>query len=236
MKSTRADTHYKVLIVEDDVTIAGNLYQFLELSGFIPDVAYDGSSALNMLNDMYFDALILDIGLPGQTGYQVLHTLRQERRHAIPVLVLTARDTLEDKLAGFEHGADDYLTKPFALAEIKARLTALIQRARGAVVHKEHHFGLLEFDHRTRTVSVAGQPLHLTRKSALIIETLLRDPGRIVSREELIAELWNDDLPSSTALNSQMHLLRRALSEAGFDGIETVHGVGWRLVMPGEKS
>ncbi|CAM3751949.1 response regulator transcription factor [Bordetella tumulicola] len=236
MKTVSANVRYQVLIVEDDLTIAGNLYQFLEMGGFIPDVAYDGSTALRMLQNQSFDAIVLDVGLPGKDGHQVLHTLRTEWRKAIPVLLLTARDTLEDKLAGFGHGADDYLTKPFALAEVQARLLALIHRATGTVVDAIQTCGSLQFDARTRDVSVANQSLHLTRKSALILETLLRNAGQVVSREALESVLWNDEPPSSDALRSQVHLLRRALSDAGFDGIETVHGIGWRLVLPVAES
>jgi len=222
-------TRHRILIVEDDLTIAGNLYQFLDAGNFEPDVAYDGGTALRMLDTQQFDALVLDLGLPRLDGHQVLHTLRVERRHAIPVLVLTARDTLDDKLAGFAHGADDYLTKPFALAEVRARLLALIHRAQGAVVDAVRQFGPLRFDGRTRTVSVHGNAVHLPRKSAMIVEALLRDPGRIVSRDQLEALLWNNEPPSAHALRGQMHLLRRALADAGFDGIETLHGIGWRL-------
>jgi len=232
MAAIPANAHYRVLVVEDDLTIAGNLYRFLEVNGFVPDVAYDGRTALRMLQDQRFDAMVLDVGLPGLDGYQVLQTLRAERRQAIPVLILTARDALDDKLEGFSHGADDYLTKPFALAEVQARLLALIHRAQGAVVDAVREFGPLQFDGRTRVVLVAGQPVRLTRKSGQIVEALLRDPGRIVSREELESVLWGDEPPSPDALRSQMHLLRRALADAGFDGIETVHGIGWRLVLP----
>jgi len=232
MAAVPANAHYRILIVEDDLTIAGNLYRFLEMGGFVPDAAYDGRTALRMLETQRFDAVVLDVGLPGLDGYQVLHTLRAERRQAVPVLVLTARDALDDKLAGFAHGADDYLTKPFALAEVQARLLALIHRAQGAVVDAVREFGPLQFDGRTRGVSVAGHPVRLARKSALIVEALLRDPGRIVPREELESVLWDDEPPSPDALRSQMHLLRRALADAGFDGIETVHGVGWRLMLP----
>lgn len=228
-------THYQILIVEDDLTIAGNLYQFLELSGFTPDVAYDGATALKRLQSQHVDAVVLDIGLPGMDGYQVLHTLRTEWRKAIPVLMLTARDSLEDKLTGFQHGADDYLVKPFALAEVQARLLALIHRAKGTVVDAIHACGDLQFDGRTREVSVSGRVAHLTPKSVLIVEALIRAPGQVVRREELELMLWNDLPPSSDALRSQVHLLRRALSEVGFSGIETVHGVGWRLTLPGEQ-
>ncbi|WP_459615708.1 response regulator transcription factor [Bordetella sp. 2513F-2] len=225
--------HYRVLIVEDDLTIAGNLYAYLEARGFVPDVAYEGHAALSVLAAQGFDAVVLDVGLPGLDGYGVVHAIRHERRLDVPVLMLTARDGLDDKLAGFAHGVDDYLTKPFALAEVEARLLALIHRARGDVVTAVRSFGTLQLDSRTRVVSVAGKPVRLARKSVAILEILLRDPGRVVSRDELEAALWAGEAPSPDALRSQLHLLRRALAEAGFDGIETVHGAGWRLAEDG---
>ncbi|CAB3628612.1 MULTISPECIES: response regulator transcription factor [Achromobacter] len=229
--SPAAGANYRVLIVEDDPVISGNLYTFLEARGFLPDAAYSGPAALERLKEQRFDALILDIGLPGMDGNAVLHTLRNDMRADVPVLMLTARDSLEDKLAGFSHGADDYLTKPFALLEVEARLVALIQRAKGATVDSVRAFGPLSYDTRNRAVSVNGSPVHLTRKASLIIEALLRDPGRVVSREELESTLWGNEPPSSDALRSQVHLLRRALADAGFDGIETIHGTGWRLTL-----
>jgi len=226
------DLHARVLIAEDDGTIAGNLYTYLESRGFVPDVARDGEAALRLLDASVFDAVVLDIGLPRRDGYAVLQALR-EQRVGVPVLVLTARDALEDKLAGFALGADDYLTKPFALAEVEARLRALIHRAAGTVGDPVRSFGPLRFDARTREVSVHGRPVRLARKSCLIVQALLRDPGRVVTRAELETALWADEPPSSDALRSQIHLLRRALAEAGFDGIETVHGTGWRLAHAG---
>lgn len=234
--SSAAGGNYRVLIVEDDHIISGNLYTFLEARGFLPDVAYTGHAALERVKEQRFDVLILDIGLPGMDGNAVLHTLRNEMRVAVPVLMLTARDSLEDKLAGFSHGADDYLTKPFALLEVEARLLALIHRAKGSTVDSVREFGPVQYDTRSRSVSVSRQPVHLTRKAGLIMEALMRNPGRVVAREELESMLWGNEPPSSDALRSQVHLLRRALAEAGFDGIETVHGTGWRLTLNGASS
>lgn len=227
-------TNHRILIVEDDEVIAGNLYTFLEARKFLPDVAYSGPAALQRLAEQHFDAVILDIGLPGMDGNAVLHTLRNDRRQAVPVLILTARDSLDDKLAGFSHGADDYLTKPFALLEVEARLLALIQRARGNTVQALRTCGPLQYDTGSGQATVHGRPVRLTRKAAQILDALLREPGRVVSREELESALWGNDPPSSDALRSQVHLLRRALAEAGFDGIETLHGTGWRLNPQGE--
>ena len=218
-----------VLIVEDDLTLAGNLYIYLEAQGFMPDVAYDGYGALTLLESRRFDVVVLDLGLPGMDGIQVLHVMRERLASGVPVLVLTARDALQDKLAGFAQGADDYLTKPYALAEVQARLSALIQRAEGTVGVSRRLCGRLCLDVRAQTVSVDGKVLRLTRKSVQILTVLLREPGKVMTRHMLEDALWAGAQPPSDALRSQMHLLRRALSEVGFDGIETVHGIGWRL-------
>lgn len=223
---------HRVLIIEDDLTIAGNLYAYLEAQGFMPDVAYDGACALALFQQYTFDAVVLDLGLPGLDGLRVLRALRVDSGSSVPVLILTARDALEDKLAGFGHGADDYLTKPFALAEVHARLTALIQRSQRAVTPSARVCGPLQMDARNHEASVSGVPVHLTRKSAQILALLMREPGRVMTRSELEHALWGGDPPSSDALRSQVHLLRRALNDAGFDGIETAHGIGWRLVCP----
>jgi len=230
MVSTQDLPHHRVLLVEDDLTIAGNLFAYFEAQGFVPDIAYDGHSALHRLGHEPFDAVVLDIGLPGLDGLRVLHRVREELKLGVPVLLLTARDQLEEKLDGFAHGADDYVTKPFALAEVVARVRALLVRAEGRMTSPVREFGKLRFDARTHEVTVDGQPVHITRKGAQILGALLRDPGRIVPRAELENLLWGTDVPENDALRSQIHLLRRALAEAGFNGIQTAHGVGWRLV------
>ncbi|NYE25864.1 response regulator transcription factor [Pigmentiphaga litoralis] len=219
----------RVLIIEDDLTISANLCAFMEAKGFSVDVAYDGASALYRLGADSFDAILLDIGLPGLDGITVLRRLRTELRLATPVLLVTARDELSDKLDAFSHGADDYVTKPYALAEVEARLRALLNRASGVVANPVREFGRLAFDARTRSVKVAGKPVKLTPKGSRIVEVLIRDPGRVVPRSELESALWGDDVPERDALRSQIHLLRKALADAGFDGLDTVHGVGYRL-------
>ena len=220
----------RLLIVEDDATIAGNLFEFFDARGFTVDAAYDGRSALQRLAGATFEAVILDIGLPGTDGLTVLHRLRNELGLAVPVLLLTARDEIGDKLAGFAHGADDYVTKPFALVEVEARVRALLARASGRVAAPLKRFGSLVLDARRREVSGGDVRVRLTPKGWSILEVLLRDPGRVVPRSELERALWGDDPPETDALRSQIHLLRKALADAGFHGIETMHGVGLRLV------
>ena len=219
----------RLLIVEDDATIVANLFAWFEAKGYVVDAAYDGRSALHRLSTDSFDVIVLDIGLPGVDGMTVLHRLRNELGLATPVLLLTARDTLADKLDGFSRGADDFVTKPFALAEVEARVLALRKRASGAVGNPVRQVGTLSLDIRQREVRVAGQLVRLTPKSVQLLDVMLRDPGRVVPRTELENALWGADVPERDALRSQLHLLRKALADAGFDGIETVHGVGVRV-------
>lgn len=220
----------RLLIVEDDPTIAGNLFQFFEARGFVVDAAYDGRTALHRLGVESFEIVILDVGLPAIDGLAVLHRLRNELGLALPVLLLTARDDIGDKLAGFSHGADDYVTKPFVLVEVEARVRALLARASGRVAAPIKRFGPLTLDPRRHELRVNGTLVRLTPKGWSIIDLLLRDPGRVVPRAELERALWGEDPPETDALRSQIHLLRKALADAGFDGIETLHGVGLRLV------
>jgi DNA-binding response OmpR family regulator len=223
----------RVLIAEDDWHIASNLHTFLELRGFEVDVVYSGHAALHRCSVERFDVVLLDIGLPGLDGLSFLQRLRGELRIGTPVLVISARSELADKLAGFEHGADDYLTKPFALAEVEARIRALLNRSGpGAVVDPVRRFGDLEFDTREGQAHVAGQSVRLTPKAAQLLGLLMRQPGRLVRRQTIEEELWPGTPPQADALRSQIHWLRKALAEHGFDGLETVHGVGLRLVAP----
>ena len=219
----------RVLIVEDESTIALNCVTFMELRGHTVDIAYDGPAAIALLSSTTFDVVVLDLGLPRLDGTQVLDHIRRRLGIATPVLILTARDELGSKLSCFELGADDYLTKPFALAELEARVSALHRRARAAVVADVITAGSLRFDRRKRAVSVGDAPVHLPPRPMRILDCLLRDPGRVVTRAELESLLWPDGERESDVLRSQVHLLRRALSDAGYDGLETVHGVGYRL-------
>ncbi|HVG05292.1 MAG TPA: response regulator transcription factor [Burkholderiaceae bacterium] len=219
----------RVLIVEDETTIALNCVTFFEMRGHSVDIAHDGAAATARLTSETFDVVVLDLGLPRIDGKRVLDYLRRQLALSTPVLILTARDELDSKLACFSLGADDYLAKPFSLAELEARVAALHRRAIGAVVTDVASAGPLLLDRRTRLVSVHGTPVHLPRRPMQILDCLLRDPGRVVTRAELEALLWPDGELESDVLRSQVHLLRRALADAGYDGVETVHGVGYRL-------
>jgi DNA-binding response OmpR family regulator len=225
-----------VLVVEDDATIAQNVVEYLEGRGCLVDVAYDGRAALVQLGQQTFDLLVLDLGLPRLDGQQVLQQLRHRLGLSLPVLVLTARDSIGSKQACFDAGADDYLVKPFSLAELALRVHALHRRATGAVADGTLRAGPLRLDRRTQQAYVDERPVHLAPRGLQILEALMRDPGRLVTRAELENLLWPDGTPDSDALRSQIHLLRRALAQAGFQGVETRHGVGWRLNDPDEDA
>ncbi|CAM5189485.1 DNA-binding response OmpR family regulator OS=Castellaniella defragrans OX=75697 GN=HNR28_000810 PE=4 SV=1 [Castellaniella defragrans] len=219
----------RILIIEDEPTIARNLYDYLECQGFAPDAAYEGHSALALLRTGGFDAVVLDLGLPGLGGMDLLRALQREPRPRCPVLVLTARDHIEDKLLAFDLGAEDYLVKPFSLAEVSARLRVLLRRGR----HEDSQAlscGDLRYEPRSCTASFRGDPLMLPRKSVLLLEALLRAPGRLGSQGALKAALWPERPPSERALSDQVHLLRRRLRALGGPDVVVVHGVGWRLL------
>jgi len=222
---------YTVLIIEDELAIAENLSLALEGEGFIVDIARDAKSALHELSQGPYDLVLLDIGLPGMDGYSVLAKMREELQLSTPVLMLTARSALEDKLKGFSAGVDDYLTKPFALAEVIMRVKALTRRSKQlsdtAFVLS---FGPLRYVLAEQLVTVSGQPVKLSRKSLMTLEVLLRYAGRVVPRQKLEDYLWQGEPPSSDALRSQIHLLRKTLHQYGYNGIQTIHSIGWRLI------
>ncbi len=222
----------RVLIAEDDFAIASNLHTYLELKKFAVETVYSGKAALHRCSIDTFDIVLLDLGLPGLDGLTFLQRLRGDLRSSTPVLVITARSGLDDKLVGFEHGADDYLVKPFALSEMEARIRALLKRASGnAVVDPIRRFETLQLDTRSGEARIDGRAVHLTPKAAVLLELLLRTPGQLVRRQKVEKALWPDSKPQPDALRSQIHWLRKALADHGFDRLETVHGVGYRLTL-----
>jgi DNA-binding response OmpR family regulator len=221
----------RILIIEDDRSIATNLYDFLSARGHSVDAAADGVTGLHLAVTDPFDAIVLDIGLPGMDGLKLCDKLRREAQVETPVLMLTARDTLQDKLHGFDSGADDYLVKPFALKEVEARLNALHKRSIKRVTAKVLVAGELTLDTRTLSIRFSGEEVKLPPKCIRILELLMSEPERVFSRAELEHAVWGDAQETSDTLRSHMHLLRRALVDAGhYDPIETVHGLGYRLL------
>src|SRR5215213_2537574 len=211
----------RILIIEDDPAIATNLYDFLSARGHSVDAAGDGVTGLHLAVRETFDTIVLDVGLPGLDGMKLCRKLRGEAHVDAPVLMLTARDTLKDKLQGFDCGADDYLVKPFALKEVEARLVALHKRASGRVTSKILLAGELSLDPKTLDIRFRGKDVKLTPKCIRLLETLMIEPGRVFSRSQLETAVWGDELETSDTLRSHMHVLRRALVDAGgYDPIE----------------
>ncbi len=221
----------RILIVEDDADISANLYDYLSARGHEVDAALNGLVALHLATSQPFDAIVLDLGLPGIDGLTLAQRLRRDARLAIPILMLTARDTLDDKLAGFEAGADDYLVKPFALKEVEVRLQVLVKRAQGRVVDHHLRLGALDYDPDRGVVQWQAKSLSLPPKALQLLVMLLGQPGRLFSRQELEAQVWGEVQETSDVLRTQMSLLRRALTlPDGRCPLQTVHGRGYKLV------
>jgi len=221
----------RILIIEDDTTIAANLYDFLQNLGHVVDAAADGHSGLHLALNETFDAIVLDLGLPGMSGLTLMQKLRQESYIETPILILSARDTLEDKLEGFNHGADDYLVKPYSLKEVTARLIALHKRSTGRITNRTLQVGTLTLDPKTKAVYYVGELVRLPPKCLGILELLMREPGQVVSRADIEHAVWGDPQETSDTLRSHLHMLRRTLTAmGGQDPIETLPGVGYRLL------
>ena len=223
----------RVLLIEDDPDILANLYGYLEPLGYRLDSARDGYAGLALAADHGHDAIVLDLMLPGIDGLELCRRLRHELRRDTPVLMLTARDTVEDKVLGLRSGADDYLVKPFSLAELDARLQALVRRSRGRVSGAPLQVGTLKFDTATYEATRDGRRLELSPMGYRILAVLMRASPAIVTREALEQALWGDERPSSDALRTHIHAVRQALERTcDRPMLITLTGVGYRLVDP----
>jgi two-component system OmpR family response regulator len=215
----------RLLVVEDEQRLAKALQRGLSAEGFAVDVAHDGPTGLELARHQSYDAMILDVMLPGLSGYRVVRQLRAEEKW-LPVLMLSAKDGEYDQADGLDCGADDYLTKPFSYVVLLARLRALLRRgapSRPAVLE----VGELALDPAARTVTLAGEPVTLTTREYALLEYLMRRPGQVVSKIELLDHVW--DAAADTAPNVvevYIGYLRRKL---GRDLVETVRGAGYRL-------
>ena len=220
----------RILIVEDDNDVATSLYEFLEKCGYIVDAAADGVTGLHLATVGTFDAIVLDVALPGLDGLELSRQLREVARKTTPVLMLTARDALSDKLAGFESGADDYLVKPFALAELDARLRALVKRSSGRLGGRELRVRDLCLNLDTMEVQRGRTPIAVKRIGLRILELLMRESHRVVRRQEIESLLWGDDPPDSDALRAHIHMLRKAIDRPfAVPLLHTMPGIGYRL-------
>lgn len=220
----------RILIVEDDTHIAENLVLYLEMKGHECDYATSCRSAGQRLAQAEFDALIVDRGLPDGDGLSLIRDLRAHGS-SLWTLVLTARDTLEDKLAGFEAGADDYLLKPFALQEVEARLAAIARRGKLREDAGTWQLGDIEYDSAAQEVRRGGVSLHLPPKALRLVAVMLPHPNRAFSRRELELAIWGHEQESSDNLRSLLHTVRRQLGETCGVEIVNMHGLGYKLAL-----
>ncbi|OZG72785.1 DNA-binding response regulator [Hahella sp. CCB-MM4] len=220
----------RILLVEDNEDIAASIAEFLEAQGCECDFAYNGLSGLYQAVNHEYDLYIFDIAIPGMDGLQLCRTLRQEKNDYRPVLFLTARDTLNDKLEGFASGADDYLVKPFELQELYARLGAIAKRYYGGN-NNSLHIGDLHINLDTHEVFRDGREIELAPITFKLLQTLMQHSPKLVSREQLTHEVWGDDLPDSDSLRSHIYKLRQLIDRPFKKPlIHTVQGHGFRVV------
>lgn len=218
-----------ILIVEDNDSLAANIGEYLTQQGDVPDFAASGELALTLCREHDYDAIVLDLNLPGVDGIDVCSRLRATMHNAPPMLMLTARDTIEDRIYGLEAGADDYLTKPFSLRELHLRLQTITQRRAGA--RQQISVGDISMQPGQRIVRRGGETLELSPISFNILKLLLEAFPGVVTRGQIEHVIWQDEPPDSeAALRGHIHRLRRTLvTTAAPDRIKTVHGVGYRL-------
>ena len=217
----------RILVAEDDALLGDAVTAHLKRGGHAVDWVRDGAAADAALCAHAFDLVVLDLGLPRQSGRDVLRRMR-ERSSTTPVLIVTAADATADRVAGLDAGADDYLVKPFALAELEARVRALIRRSHGRDRNVLVH-GLLSFDVAARTASVGGDTLELSARESAVLELLLLRSGRVIAKEQFVEHMcgWDQDV-TENAIEVYVHRLRRKLERAGIQ-VQTVRGLGYYL-------
>lgn len=219
-----------LLLIEDHRDIAEMIAEYLEPRGYAVDHAADGITGLHLAVSNHYDAIIADVMLEGMDGITICRKLREEARRDTPLLMLTARDTVDDKLAGLDAGADDYLVKPFEIRELEARIRTLLRRHRGTLTPFTLRVGDLVLDSSTMTVTRAGAPIKLMPIGIKLLTILMRASPRVVSRRQLEHEVWGDLLPDSDTLRSHLYALRRAIDKPfGRSLLHTLPGLGYRL-------
>ncbi|WP_375496182.1 response regulator transcription factor [uncultured Nostoc sp.] len=228
----------RILVVEDDVQLAEMLMEALTDRQYVVDIAQDGEEAWDCIKVLEYDLVVLDITLPKLDGVSFCQRLRSPTsrhtlsRNTIPVLMLTARDTLADKITGLDAGADDYMVKPFEMPELMARARALLRRNSAATSSSDFGWGNLRLNSSTYEATYSDKPLHLTPKEFALLELMVSSGRRVLSRAGIIERIWSlDDPPSEETVKSHIKSLRYKLKDVGAadDFIETVHGLGYRL-------
>jgi DNA-binding response OmpR family regulator len=227
---TRDEQAGIVLLIEDNRSISEMVGEYLERRGYSVDFAADGVTGLHLAVTNSYDVIVLDLMLPGMDGIDVCRKLRQDAKRSTPVLMLTARDTLEDKVSGLDAGADDYLVKPFELKELDARVRSLIRRDRRQVSQGVLKVGDLVLDTATLRLTRNGKDLLVSPIGLKLLSILMRESPRVVSRRDIEREVWGDMLPDSDTLRSHLYNLRKVIDKP-FDHplLHTIHSAGYRL-------
>jgi len=216
----------RILIAEDEERIVSFLEKGLRANGYSTTVAPTGTDAVALARDDLFDLMILDLGLPGVDGHEVLRSIRH-RGESLPVVILTARDGVEDTVQGFEGGADDYMTKPFRFEELLARIRVRLRAEPTTSSSSVLEAGAVALDLRTRRATVDDKVVELTAREFALLETLLRHAGQVLSREQLLSHVWGYDFdPGSNVVDVYVRYLRKKLGDGA---VETVRGMGYRL-------
>ena len=219
-----------ILLVEDHRQLAQTVLEFLEQQGATVDYAGDTRLARELVQQHHYDLMLLDVMLPGESGFQFCEALRKELSQDLPVIFMTARDHLDDKLDGFNKGGDDYIVKPFALPELAARVTAQIRRQRKEVTANTLQVEDLQLDPARQEARRDGKLLKLSPTAFRILRILMRESPRVVSREQLERELWGDLVPDSDALRSHLYNLRKAMDKPFSQPLlNTLPGVGFSI-------
>lgn len=237
--SSRKDVVMRILLIDDEIRLVKALKQLFIENHYAIETAYDGLTGLQMARNDVFDVMVIDVMMPGLTGYEVANHLRKEG-NSVPILMLTAKDGVEDRVHGLDCGADDYLVKPFATSELLARVRSLTRR-KGEIVGTEFiSVGDLSLNLVTRTVTCGDIPMQLTTKEFLLLELFLRNPNQILPKELLLDRVWGYEAPTDTnAVEIYVHFLRKKLlvvsvdvahdHEVSVPTIETVRGIGYKL-------
>lgn len=225
-----AEEQKLVLLIEDNNDIAEMIAEYMERRDYQLDFAADGITGLHLAVTNSYDCIVLDLMLPGLDGLELCRKLRQDGKNSTPVIMLTARDTLDDKVDGLDAGADDYLIKPFEIRELEARVAALIRRSRRQVSHEVLAVGNLTLDTATLRLQRDGKDLTLSPIALKLLTILMRESPKVVSRREIEREVWGDMLPDSDTLRSHLYNLRKVIDKP-FDRplLHTIHSAGYRL-------
>jgi DNA-binding response OmpR family regulator len=221
----------KILIVEDNRDILQNIADYLSHHGYTTDCAEDGLTGLHLAATQEFDLIILDIMLPGIDGVTLCKRLRDDAKNQIPIIMLTAKDQVKDKLVGFEAGADDYLVKPFDLSELKARIDAVFKRSQKTIAGNKLHVGDLSFNTTTLKVDRAGTPINIGPIGLKVLECLMRASPEVVKKNTLEELIWGDEPCESDALRTHIHALRQSIDKPfKKESLITITRIGYRLI------